>query len=245
MRILIPCMRCLQELGQPGGEFSQVEFRDDGRYELTCSSGHRETTVLQQQKFEVLFDIGAHAILDGYYREAVSSFAASLERFYEFSVRVFLASSSGSDELFKSAWKPVSSQSERQLGGFVLLWAATFKALPALLNTTRVSFRNDVIHKGKIPTREEAVAFGKAVLAIVRPNMLTLRERLSEAVQQVIFFHLRDAQLTGGSQQSTMCLSTIVSLSAGEKSHHEADLDEHLRRLSEWRRVQNGLGAHG
>lgn len=245
MRILIPCMQCLQELGRPSDKFSQVEFRDDGKYELTCSREHRVTTVLQQQKFEVLFDIGAHAILDGYYREAVSSFAASLERFYEFAIRVFLASSSGSDELFKSAWKPMSSQSERQLGGFVLLWASTFKTLPTLLNTARVSFRNDVIHKGKIPTREEAVAFGNAVLGAVRPNMLTLREKLYESVQQVVFFHLRDAQPTEGSQQSTMCLSTIVSLSAGEKSHHEADLDEHLRRLSEWRRVQNGLGANG
>ena len=153
MRVLIPCMPCLVELGRPSGEFSQVEFRDDGKYELTCSSGHRETTVLQQQKFEVLFDIGAHAILDCYYREAVSSFAASLKRFYEFAVRVFLASSFGSDELLNSVWKPVSSQSERQLGGFVLLWAATFQALPTLLNTVCMSFRNDVIQKGMIPTR--------------------------------------------------------------------------------------------
>lgn len=130
MRVLIPCIRCLQELGRPSGEFSQVEFRDDGRYELTCASGHRVTTVLQQQKFEVLFDIGAHAILDGYYREAVSSFAASIERFYEFAVRVILASSSGSDELFKDAWKPVSIQSERQLGGFVLLWSQPLRRCP-------------------------------------------------------------------------------------------------------------------
>lgn len=245
MRVLIPCMQCLQELGRPSGEFSQVEFRDDGRYELTCSSGHRATTVLQQQKFEVLFDIGAHAILDGYYREAVSSFAASLERFYEFAVRVFLASASGSDELFKSAWKSVSSQSERQLGGFVLLWAASFKALPALLNTTRVSFRNDVIHKGKIPTKEEAVVFGNAVLGVVRPNMQMLLENLPGSVQQVVFFHLHDAQPADDSPQSNMCLSTIVSLSAGEKSHHEADLNKHLSDLSEWRRLLKGLGANG
>lgn len=240
MRLLIPCMQCLQERGTPSEEFARVEFRDDGRYELTCSNGHQTTTVLQQQKFEVLFDIGAHAILDGYYRESVSSFAASLERFYEFALRVFLANSSGSDELFKTAWKKVSSQSERQFGGFVFVWAATFDALPALLGTNHVSFRNDVIHKGNLPTREEAVAFGNAVLSVLRPNMLMLREKLRELVQQVVFYHLRDAQPSGSSiQQATMCASTIVSLSAGEKSHHEADLEEHLTRLSKWRRVQN------
>jgi hypothetical protein len=32
----------------------------------------------------VLFDIGANAVVDGYYREAITSFSASLERFYEY-----------------------------------------------------------------------------------------------------------------------------------------------------------------
>src|SRR5450759_1525283 len=114
-------MKCLQEFGRPSSEFSQIEFRDDGRYELKCSFGHETTTVLQQQKFEILFEIGAHAILDGYYREAVSSFTSSLERFYEFAIRVFLEKSSKSDDLFQSCWSKVSSQSERQLGAFVFL----------------------------------------------------------------------------------------------------------------------------
>ncbi len=67
-----------------------VELRDDGRYEFTCENGHTTVTVLQEQKFEVLFDLGAHAILDGYYREAVASFTSSLERFYEFFIKAAL-----------------------------------------------------------------------------------------------------------------------------------------------------------
>ncbi|RKR31632.1 hypothetical protein [Paraburkholderia sp. BL17N1] len=48
----------------------------------------RQTLVdLRQQKYEALFQIGAYATEDGYYREPVSSFTASLERFYEFFVR--------------------------------------------------------------------------------------------------------------------------------------------------------------
>ena len=95
MRLLIPCMQCFQELGaqmgHPNDECARVEICDDGKYEVTCTRGHKETVILQQQKFEILFEIGAHAIIDGYYREAVSSFAASLERFYEFSIKAFLA----------------------------------------------------------------------------------------------------------------------------------------------------------
>ena len=55
---------------------SKLEFRDDGRYEITCPKGHSSFTIPQQQKFELLFDIGAYAITDGYYREAISSFTS-------------------------------------------------------------------------------------------------------------------------------------------------------------------------
>jgi len=242
VRLLIPCMKCLQEFGKPSGEFARVEVCDDGKYELTCSHGHVATTILQQQKFEVLFDIGANAILDGYYRESVSSFAASLERFYEFSIRVFLSKASGSDDLFRACWKSVSSQSERQLGAFLFLWASVFNAPPALLSTNQVSFRNDVIHKGKIPTKDQALAFGDSVLGALRSNMLALRKQLPDSVQQVVVYHLRDAQTPGAtSPPATMCASTIVSLSAGEESHHQGDLRHHLGKLMEWRGVANGV----
>lgn len=81
MRLLIPCMKCLQELERPDEWFGRVEFRDDGCYEVVCRRGHSTVTLLQEEKYEVLFEIGVNAILDGYYREAVASFAASLERF--------------------------------------------------------------------------------------------------------------------------------------------------------------------
>ena len=39
-------------------------------------------------KFELLFELGINALIDGYPREAVSSFASALERFYEFFCQV-------------------------------------------------------------------------------------------------------------------------------------------------------------
>ena len=239
MRLLVTCMQCLQEFGRPTDEFSHVEFRDDGRYEIKCSFGHETTTVLQQQKFEILFDIGAHAILDGYYREAVSSFTSSLERFYEFSLRIFLERASKADELFQNCWKKVASQSERQLGAFVFLWASNLGECPELLSNAQVSFRNEVIHKCKIPTREEAIRYGDSVLGVLRPKVLALRERFSEEVLKVTFYHLRDCRsdCDNGKTVSTMGISTIVSLSSGEASHHNMSVEKHLIRLAEWRKV--------
>lgn len=239
MHLLVPCMQCFQEFGKPTDEFSHVEFCDDGRYEIRCSFGHQTTTILQQQKFEVLFDIGAHAILDGYYREAVSSFTSSLERFYEFSLRIFLEKSSGSDALFQSCWKMVANQSERQLGAFVFLWASNFGELPTLLSNSQVNFRNDVIHKGRIPTKEDAIKYGNAVLDVLRPKILEIKGRFAEEVTKVTFYHLRDSRSDSdeGKQVSTMGISTIVSLTSGDSLRQQHSVEKHLIRLTEWRRL--------
>lgn len=243
MRLMISCMQCLQEFGKPSNEFARVEFRDDGRYELTCSSGHTTTTILQEQKFEVLFEIGAYAILDGYYREAVSSFSTSLERFCEFAIRVFLESVSKTDALFQDCWKKVASQSERQLGAFIFLWAHHFNEPPTLLSNSQVAFRNDVVHKGKIPTRDEAVKYGDSVLCILRTMLSTLRGRLPEEVRKVTFYHLRDCRCESddGRTVATMGISTIVNRASGDVAHQEKALTEYLVHLAEWKRLAGGV----
>ena len=239
MRLMITCMRCQQEFGKPSNEFDRFEFRDDGRYERTCSLGHTTTTILQQQKFEVLFEIGAYAILDGYYRDAVLSFSTSLERFYEFAIRVFLESNSKSDKLFQDCWKKVASQSERQLGAFIFLWAHHFNKQPELPSKSQVGIRNGVVHKGKIPTREEAVKYGDAALADLRPMLAALRCRFPEEVIKVTLYHLIDCRtgLDIGRTVSTMGITTIVNRASFEADQQTKSLSEHLVRLAEWRLI--------
>ena len=235
MKLLISCMKCLEEFGRPTGELSHVEFRDDGRYEFVCTFGHETVTVLQQQKFEVLFDIGAHAILDGYYREAVTSFASSLERFYEFSIRVLIESAGVSDDSFKKSWEQVN-QSERQLGAFIFLWLQAFDEVAKTLSTTQVKFRNDVVHNGKIPSKEEAIKYGEAVLAVVRPKIKILKQKYPEVIQKVTFKHLLNSRKPSdeNKQVATMGISTILSLSSGDADNDEKSLEESLLRLSTW-----------
>ncbi|WP_435627041.1 hypothetical protein [Candidatus Ferrigenium straubiae] len=199
-------------------------------------------TILQQQKFEVLFEIGAYAILDSYYREAVSSFSTSLERFYEFAVRVFLESASKSDTLFQNCWKKVASQSERQLGAFIFLWSHHFNEPPELLSNSQISFRNDVVHKGKIPTRDEATKYGDSVLNILRPKLSALQRRFPEEVQRVTLYHLRDCRSESdhGRTVSTMGISTIVNLASGDITHQKKVLNEYLVHLTKWKQVASG-----
>ena len=244
MKLLIPCMQCFQEFGRPTEELSHVGFRDDGRYEVKCSFGHETITLLQQQKFEILFDIGAYAILDGYYREAISSFTSSLERFYEFSLRVFLEKESKSDGLFQDCWKKVAPQSERQLGAFIFLWASHFGKPPELLSNAQTSFRNDVVHKGKIPTREEAVKYGNAVLKLLQSMIAIIKGRYSEEVMRVTFYHLNGARSDSdiGKNLSTMGISTLVSLTYEGDGSPNKVLEDYLGHLVHWRKITSFQG---
>lgn len=229
-------MQCLRENGKPSEEFSFVEFRDNGRYQLTCKNGHQTTTILQQQKFEILFDIGAYAILDGYYREAVSSFTSSLERFYEFFVKAILLSKGLDEENLQETWKQVAKQSERQIGAFIITHASEFRRPPLLMSNRKVQFRNDVIHRGKIPTRQEAVEYGQAVLDVVRPNLRQLKEKCPEGIQKTIFQHLKGCRVSEDAKQpvSTMSIATILSLSIAEPGHDERSLEKALSELKRW-----------
>lgn len=197
--------------------------------------------MLQQQRYEVLFEIGAHAILDRYYREAVSSFTTSRERFYEFGIRVMLAKLQATEPaLFAACWEAVSKHSERQLGAFVFLWAASFGECPEILNAyTRL--RNDVVHRGKIPTREEALDYGNAVLQATRANLQRLRQSHSTEIRADTTRHLREASAdwdvaATGQHPSTMWIRTAIGMGAGASATPVTSLEGYLVALEQERR---------
>lgn len=238
MKLPIACMQCLAENGKPSETLAFVEFRDDGRYEFTCDNGHRTTTILQQQRFEILFDIGSHAILDGYYREAVSSFTSSLEQFYEFFVRVVLLNKKADIASIKAAWKQIAKQSERQFGAFVITYLAEFGQSPNVLSNSKVEFRNDVIHRGIIPSRQQAMEYGQAVLDVLRPDLIQLRDKCTEGFKAAILHHLGSCRTKDDKsrQVSTLYMATILGWSIGE-GRDDPSLEKALSALKTWTRL--------
>lgn len=93
MKLMIPCHRCIQSAFESKDvtqviQLKQVnaELNDDGYYDVICDNGHEFIAVVQQMKFEILFDLGVMSLNDGYSREAVLNFVSSLERFFGFCV---------------------------------------------------------------------------------------------------------------------------------------------------------------
>lgn len=244
MRLPLNCMQCVLEKREKAhDELYPTEFRDDGRYEIRCSYGHSTITLLSQQKFELLFDIGAYAIVDGYYREAISSFSSSLERFYEYAIRIFLERLTKSDELFQSGWSTIKNQSERQLGAFIFLWMQQFKEVPVLLTNSKIEFRNSVIHKGKIPSRDEALNYGNSVLDVIRPKLNKIKEIFPEEISNLSRYHQMESQLAKdeGKQKSFMGILTLLSLTFTDTIYQTGRLEQYVTMLEERRRSEFGV----
>jgi hypothetical protein len=175
MRLIVSCEQCQSDPATVKDALFIAEYVEGMQYKYFCPLGHRTDAVLQQQKFEVLFEIGAYAIIDGYYREAIVSFTASLERFYKFFIGASCKHRGVSDDALDAAFG-LLKRSEPQLGAFVVLHLLELQQVPSLLSNKLKEQRNKVVHDGLIPTREEAMRYGQSVLDIIRGIILQLHQ---------------------------------------------------------------------
>ncbi|RZJ71692.1 hypothetical protein [Flavobacterium sp.] len=163
MKIKFQCSKCFRNYVET---IDFVQVQDQELYRYTCSEGHENVYFQMNQKFELLMESAIYAIIDGYYREAVSSMTSSLERLQEYFIKVLFYEQNIPEQTFNESWKLVSAQSERQLGAFVFLYTQKYRSAPDNLNSKQREFRNDVIHKGKFPTFEETIKYGQIILDI-------------------------------------------------------------------------------
>lgn len=201
-----------------------VPVQTAGLYRGECPQGHVLVTYVDMQAFELLFESGMEAMADRYFREAVSSFAAALERYFEFAIKVLLADSGRDNETVAATWKAVASQSERQLGMYIGLYSGRFGKVPSILPNKMSEFRNGVIHKGHFPGSAETFKFGAAVYTIIMDGIAELRVAASSAVstvRQAAYLEARKDKREG-ENPGMLGFSTTVSLmntSAPEEFH--------------------------
>lgn len=179
---------------------NRTEFSDTLIHDLRCGGcGTPLCLFVRKQKFEVLFDLGTRALTDGYAREAVASFAAAQERFFEFYVRaVTLERLAGGEKDFgevqgalEQTWRHVASQSERQLGMLALAYLLREGRAPEFLDSKALGsdFRNKVVHRGYLPPHAEVEAYAARVFALIDRLLTELGEGAThvELAQEVRF----------------------------------------------------------
>lgn len=190
MKIFTMCMECQKELGHPSFEPIVTDYYEEALAFIECKRGHKSAVLLQSQKFEILLESAANALIDGYTLEAASSLSSAYERFFEFAIRVFCKKSNASADSVAESFKQVSKQSERQVGAFLFLHLMLLgRSYP--LNKKIAEFRNKIIHQGYIPTPEEVVKLGELVYQEVLEISNLLAKEFPDEVKSVVFETLR------------------------------------------------------
>jgi hypothetical protein len=197
MLLDLVCGPCVMLQAQKGLEGEPVdidvpvkELNQSGIYEVECRLGHKSTNVIDNIDFEMLFEYGVNALADSYYRDAVASFASALERYFEFFVKAALHTQQADFSVIDKAWKSIAGQSERQLGAYTMLYTQLFgQEAPLLSSNKEVPFRNSVIHKGHIPSREEAVRFGDKVLELMEISLSQLKTSYLQATEETFVYY--------------------------------------------------------
>lgn len=245
MKLLIPCSKCIQEEIEPTYNFYGAELNDDGIYKLTCDQGHETIAFIQEQSFEILFDLGAMALLEGYTREAVSSFASSLERFYEFCIKLILEQNKIEREHYEKTWKMVSKMSERQLGAFYFLYLNQFKVIPPQINNLKIgkrdliNFRNEVIHQGHIPSFEDTKKYGRYLYEYITEIIKTFRSQCWDgygkmATQSQSKYKKLNQLPSEPGTFSVFSIPTMINSRLGEGMWENRDFDKAFYELREY-----------
>jgi hypothetical protein len=229
----------------------EVEYTSEEQLIGRCPSGHKGAIAVQNFDCEMLFDMGGMALQDGFTREAVTAFAAALERAYELYVRVVFecedeppkwtkAEGEPHDpnrfrklsEIFAPLWKQhLGNLSERQLGAFAVLFTLHEREEPPLLSSTWVSFRNTCTHKGVVPSREKAIGYGSEVMRIIEQIRRITVGKYKDGLDRVT--HKRLVQ-KGAAEGATMHLPSMISwVTAPSAAPFEQRLDE-LAKYRKW-----------
>ena len=211
-------MECFKELGRPSFEPIIADYYDEPVAYVVCNKGHKSAFMLQSQKFEILLESAANALLEGYTLEAASTLSSAYERFFEFAINVLCYKQKINEKELKETFAQVSRQSERQLGAFLFLYLLEF-GLSYKINSKLVEFRNKVIHKGYIPTPDEVEDFGEKIYAEIYAITQKLKSNCEEEIHKVIMSGLseRNRELPTDMPRATSTGTIFFSLSQAEQ----------------------------
>jgi hypothetical protein len=250
MKLSLSCPECQKAQYRAGNSPSSVvevnvDIEDEGLYRITCEQSHNTLVSVQNPKFEILFEIAAFAVLDGYYREAVTGFATTIERLHEHCLQILCVANQVPLNEAEKAWKYIAKQSERQLGAFVFSFLISTKTninniydkKMGSCNLALSAFRNKVVHQGYIPTHAETIEFGSIVLQYSRELLVLLRKPFSESFPRASIqsqFRMRSTSHGG------VLIGTILNSAMAASSIGASSFEDELNRL----RVLAGVGAH-
>ena len=115
--------------------------------------------------------------------------------------------------------------SERQLGAFIFVYLMTYQESPLLLLSEIEKLkplRNDVVHKGKIPTRADCVRYGDDIAKIILSVLRKLWRSHQDDVVRAVNTKLADDAADKG-ERSRVIFLPWMTLSTNREPPAEVD----------------------
>jgi hypothetical protein len=254
MKVRLVCLACESDEEPP----VVAELRDDGRYDLTCTNGHKTLAALSNPRFELLADSAALALCDGYFREAVVSFTAALEDFWGFYVRAVALKFGAPFETLDRLRRDVKL-SERRLGAMhlahLLLTNTRYEGDDGKMNVgsqKRREFRNTVVHDGRFATEAEALDYGQYVYEAVIDGLEELRQHAAGTIEAQVSneasgqLSRQASEAAPGSTDALQLhqIETLISHAVGSRTSFADALDAWGKR-NEWGHARSAQGLTG
>lgn len=155
-----------------------------------CPNGHKFISGIMHELFDILYLSAVDSYFNGNFSESVMSFTASLERTYEYFIKVTLIKEGCTLEKIDLFWKELEKQSERQLGSFCSQYLKTTN-LSWRLDKEMVTFRNNIIHKGYIATSKEVKKYAEYTTSLQMGILNLLKDDYIKESQQ-LYFHQKE-----------------------------------------------------
>lgn len=237
MKIKFKCSECDYDDYVKKNDIMEMELANENYYEVQCKQGHKSHYLLNQEKYEMLFEVGCLAYLDGYYREAVTSFSAALENFRVFCIEIFTISNGISVTQLNIALNSIKL-SERQIGAFNILYLNYFKEPIPKETISKMEkwskFRNAATHAGMIPKSEKVWEYAEFVHDFIQSIVKKLKQKDMDLVINR-YYSRKDEQIEhmklDRNQLSNYGLLSVLNLS----SNRDESLDFSIKLLKGYR----------
>jgi hypothetical protein len=212
MKTIIPCYECGDQQKTPPALFF-ADYYDEHIIKAKCPMDHAVVAIVQNPKFEILLETGSDSLIVGQTLQASAAFSSARERAFEFATQVLLRKLGVSREQYQVMFKHMTNQSERQFGAFLATYLAVTNR-PFNPNNEIPTFRNNVIHKGKVPYPDAAHSFCSSVFNEIRNLCETLRSECKEQITEIITQQNAELVTKLGAQTriATIALNSIYSI---------------------------------
>lgn len=166
MDIYLPCFHCafqyhINDASQLNS--NTVAQNDANYYCFTCQEGHYNQYILQNHKYDMAFEDGLEYMRNRKYKQAFIEFNTAQEAVLVFALQMLCYANQISIEMLSDAMKDIQSFSERIAGAFLFVYLMVFKKRGQFYSSKHKELRNNVIHKGYIPTEAETIDFTREI----------------------------------------------------------------------------------